>query len=149
MRCATIHTNINNNINTTTTTTTNNNNNRLAGVPGSDLGRVVIAYEPVWAIGTGKTATPLQAQEAHALIRSTLAEVFGGDLARDVRIQYGGSVTPEGIDELMRMPDIDGALVGGASLASDKFARICEFAPSDRPRSNPRQLVAREVVGCR
>lgn len=121
----------------------------LRGVEPGALERITIAYEPVWAIGTGKTATPAQAQEAHALIRAVLAEAYGSALARTVPIQYGGSVTPEGIDELMRMPDVNGALVGGASLAADKFGRIVDFAPPDRPRSSPRRLFAREVVACR
>jgi sugar lactone lactonase YvrE len=121
----------------------------LRGVLASSMDQIIIAYEPVWAIGTGKTATPLQAQEAHVLIRAVLAELYGGELARKVRIQYGGSVTPESVDDLMRMPDVDGALVGGASLVADKLSRIIEFTPPDRPLSNPRQLVAREVVACK
>mmetsp|Transcript_2172 Transcript_2172/g.6326 ORF Transcript_2172/g.6326 Transcript_2172/m.6326 type:complete len:342 (+) Transcript_2172:3-1028(+) len=97
----------------------------LARVNQSDLPRIVIAYEPVWAIGTGKVATPEQAQIAHEAVRQTLADMFG--VASDtVRIQYGGSVTPDSIDSLMIMPDLDGALVGGASLSADSFARIVE-----------------------
>jgi triosephosphate isomerase (TIM) len=88
---------------------------------------LVIAYEPVWAIGTGKVATPEQAQEVHAFIRRTLGEL-GGEAARDeYRILYGGSVKPDNIDELMRQRDIDGVLVGGASLQVESFVRIAEF----------------------
>ncbi|MBW2270059.1 MAG: triose-phosphate isomerase [Deltaproteobacteria bacterium] len=98
----------------------------LAGVPEARAAEVVVAYEPVWAIGTGKTATPELAQEVHAAIRSQLGECFGaaGDA---IRIQYGGSVKPENVDTLMAQPDIDGALVGGASLAPETFARIVRF----------------------
>ncbi|CAM9841315.1 unnamed protein product, partial [Choristocarpus tenellus] len=81
----------------------------------------------VWAIGTGLTATPEIAQSVHAYIRSCLAEKYGAGVADGVRIQYGGSVTPETVDELMACPDIDGALVGGASLVAEKFARIVGF----------------------
>jgi triosephosphate isomerase len=91
-----------------------------------DLDRIVIAYEPVWAIGTGKVATPDQAQMAHVAVRQTLSEIFGPNAARKVRIQYGGSVTPGSIDDLMAMPDVDGALVGGASLTADSFTRIVD-----------------------
>jgi triosephosphate isomerase (TIM) len=95
---------------------------------GKDATRaMVIAYEPVWAIGTGKTASPGQAQEVHAFIRKLLAEIFGPDGAESIRIQYGGSVKPDNIDELMAQPDIDGALVGGASLEVGSFARIVRF----------------------
>lgn len=87
---------------------------------------IVIAYEPVWAIGTGKTATPDQAQEAHKYIREHLFFKYG-DKAKEMRILYGGSVTPENIDSLMACPDVDGALVGGASLKPDSFARIVKF----------------------
>ena len=84
----------------------------------------VIAYEPVWAIGTGKTATTAQAQEAHAFIRRLLAKIFDETVARRVRIQYGGSVKPSNARELMSQPDVDGALVGGASLEARSFADI-------------------------
>ena len=96
----------------------------LSKVSQKDLSRIVIAYEPVWAIGTGKVATPEQAQIAHEAVRETLADMFGAAASQAVRIQYGGSVTPESIDNLMTMPDVDGALVGGASLSADSFARI-------------------------
>ena len=86
-------------------------------------GRVVIAYEPVWAIGTGLTATPAIAQSVHAFIRGWVREVFGDKSAERVGIQYGGSVKPDSVDELMRCPDVDGCLVGGASLQADAFAR--------------------------
>ncbi len=88
---------------------------------------MVIAYEPVWAIGTGKTATPAQAQEVHAFIRKTLAELFGAPRAAATRILYGGSVKPDNINELMSQPDVDGGLVGGASLEPASFARIANF----------------------
>jgi triosephosphate isomerase len=88
---------------------------------------VVIAYEPVWAIGTGKTATPDQAQEVHAFIRKLLFEMFGEATAEATRIQYGGSVKPDNASVLMGQPDIDGALVGGASLKADSFEQIVKF----------------------
>ena len=94
------------------------------GLAGLDIGKVVIAYEPVWAIGTGRTASPTQAQEVHALIRRTLAEMAGGDVANSVRIQYGGSMKPENAKELMGQPDIDGGLIGGAALTANSFAAI-------------------------
>ena len=84
----------------------------------------VIAYEPVWAIGTGKTATPKQAQEVHAYIRQLISEAYTDEIANQVRIQYGGSVKPDNAAELMSQPDVDGALVGGASLQADSFAQI-------------------------
>ena len=90
--------------------------------------RIVIAYEPVWAIGTGKVATPEQAQIAHAVVRSTLQEMYGEDVAEKIQIQYGGSVTPDSISDLISMPDVDGALVGGASLTADGFTRIVDGA---------------------
>ena len=89
--------------------------------------KLVIAYEPVWAIGTGETATPQQAQEMHRLIRGVLLELLGEELAASIRIQYGGSVKPENIKDLMRQSDIDGALVGGASLQASSFARIIRY----------------------
>jgi len=88
---------------------------------------IAVAYEPVWAIGTGKTATPQQAQEVHRFIRETLEKRYSKDVAEKIRIQYGGSVTPENIKGLMDQQDIDGALVGGASLKADSFARIVRF----------------------
>ncbi|HNP69694.1 MAG TPA: triose-phosphate isomerase [Kouleothrix sp.] len=99
----------------------------LAGVEAGALGNCVIAYEPVWAIGTGDTATPADAQAMHATIRGTLAELYDREIADTIRIQYGGSVKPDNVDELMRQPDIDGALVGGASLKADSFLRIVHF----------------------
>lgn len=90
--------------------------------------RLVIAYEPVWAIGTGKVATPEQAQVAHAVVRVTLQELYGSDVANSIQIQYGGSVTPDSISDLIAMPDVDGALVGGASLTADGFTRIVDGA---------------------
>ncbi|MDI6889769.1 MAG: triose-phosphate isomerase [Thermodesulfovibrionales bacterium] len=96
------------------------------GLFETDTGDIVIAYEPIWAIGTGKTATPEQAQEAHAYIRERIGVKYGnkGD---EVRIIYGGSVTPENIDSLMVCKDVDGALVGGASLKAESFVRIVKF----------------------
>ena len=88
----------------------------------------VIAYEPVWAIGTGKTATPKQAQEVHAYIRQLISEAYTDEIANQVRIQYGGSVKPDNAAELMSQPDVDGALVGGASLQADSFAQIIKSA---------------------
>jgi triosephosphate isomerase len=97
------------------------------GIPSSDLANIVIAYEPVWAIGTGKTATPAQAQEVHAFIRSLVKSLYGEVVANAMRIQYGGSVKPENVKELMGCPDIDGALVGGASLKVDSFDALLKF----------------------
>jgi triosephosphate isomerase (TIM) len=96
----------------------------LSGLKREQMIETVIAYEPVWAIGTGKTATTEQAQEAHAFIRSLLAEMFDQTVAKKVRIQYGGSVKPANARELMSQPDVDGALVGGASLEARSFADI-------------------------
>lgn len=93
-------------------------------VPESDVAKVVIAYEPVWAIGTGKTASPAQAQEVHALIRALIAGVYSPSVAGRVVIQYGGSVKPENAVELLGQPDIDGALVGGACLKAETFVPI-------------------------
>lgn len=99
----------------------------LKGIKKEDLGRVAIAYEPVWAIGTGKVATPEIAQNVHATCRSIIAKMYDDEAAQGMRILYGGSVTPESVDDLMKQPDIDGALVGGASLDSEKFGRIINF----------------------
>jgi triosephosphate isomerase len=98
----------------------------LAGLSAADIGRLVIAYEPVWAIGTGKVATPEQAQEVHALIRGLLAKLASPAVADSVRIQYGGSVKPDNAAVLAAQPDIDGALVGGASLKADDFLGIAK-----------------------
>jgi triosephosphate isomerase (TIM) len=99
-------------------------NHGLVDISGSDMLNLVIAYEPVWAIGTGKTATGEQAQEVHKFIRDLLKKNYGQEVADSVRIQYGGSVKPENITELMNKPDVDGALVGGASLKVDSFSVI-------------------------
>ncbi|MCB1232352.1 MAG: triose-phosphate isomerase [Verrucomicrobiae bacterium] len=96
----------------------------LADVSGEQMADIVIAYEPVWAIGTGRTATPEQAQEAHAFVRSVLVEKFGEEVASGIRIQYGGSAKPDNAGELISQPDIDGFLVGGASLKPDSFYEI-------------------------
>jgi triosephosphate isomerase len=96
----------------------------LAEVTAGQMDKVTIAYEPVWAIGTGKTASPEQAQQAHAFSRSILADIFDDSLAQAVRIQYGGSVKPTNAAELMAQKDVDGALVGGASLKVDDFIGI-------------------------
>ncbi len=100
----------------------------LAGLTAQQASKLVIAYEPVWAIGTGKNATPEQAEQVHALIRGLLQELFGKSVADSIRIQYGGSVKPENAAELLRQPNIDGALVGGASLKADGFAAIVAAA---------------------
>ncbi len=102
--------------------------NGLRGIGKEDVLKLVIAYEPVWAIGTGKTATPLQAQEAHKYIRDLLVKLYDQEVASQIRIQYGGSVKPENIIELMKQPDLDGALVGGASLKVESFADIVKKA---------------------
>jgi triosephosphate isomerase len=99
----------------------------LEGLVSEELGTLVIAYEPVWAIGTGKTATDDQAQEAHQFIRSLVQKNFGDARAESIRILYGGSVKPANIAALMEMPDIDGALVGGASLDAESFSQIVKF----------------------
>lgn len=99
----------------------------LSGIGEKELSPLVIAYEPVWAIGTGKTATADQAQEAHAFIRGLLEKIHSQKLAHSVRIQYGGSVKPGNAAELMAMPDIDGALVGGASLTAESFLGIINY----------------------
>ena len=99
----------------------------LAQVSQENMAKVVVAYEPVWAIGTGKTATKEQAQDVHAFIRKLLAEMYEKDIAESVRILYGGSVSAENVDELMAQADIDGALVGGAALKADSFCRIINF----------------------
>lgn len=96
----------------------------LAGISAEQMADIVIAYEPVWAIGTGRTASPEQAQETQAYVRSVLATLFGGDVAGATRIQYGGSVKPGNAAELIGQPDIDGFLVGGASLDATSFAEI-------------------------
>tara|TARA_Y100001968_G_scaffold21893_1_gene17294 strand:+ start:1024 stop:1788 length:765 start_codon:yes stop_codon:yes gene_type:complete len=96
----------------------------LAGLTMEEMLGTVIAYEPVWAIGTGKTATAEQAQEVHAFIRNLLADLFDADTAKAVRIQYGGSVKPDNARELMSQPDVDGALVGGASLDVRVFSEL-------------------------
>jgi triosephosphate isomerase len=99
----------------------------LSGLTASDLDRIIVAYEPVWAIGTGRTATPEQAQEMHAFIRRVFAERHPSDAAKALRILYGGSVKPDNIAGLMAQADIDGALVGGASLKADSFAQIVNY----------------------
>jgi triosephosphate isomerase len=102
-------------------------NGALADVAETQLPELVIAYEPIWAIGTGRTATPAQAQEVHQAIRARLGTLYKEEAAASVRILYGGSVKPNNIDDLMAEPDIDGALVGGASLDAASFTRICGF----------------------
>jgi triosephosphate isomerase len=99
----------------------------LAGVPEADLANIVIAYEPVWAIGTGKTATPDDAEKIHAHIRKVIARNYSAAAADKLLIQYGGSVKPENAKQLMAQPDIDGALVGGAALKADSFSAIGKF----------------------
>jgi triosephosphate isomerase len=98
----------------------------LQGLNAKDHGKIVIAYEPVWAIGTGRTATPAQASEAHGLIRGLLGEIFG-EAAQSIRIQYGGSVKPDNVKELMAQSDIDGALIGGAALKADSFEKLVKY----------------------
>jgi triosephosphate isomerase len=100
----------------------------LSGIAEDQMKNIIIAYEPVWAIGTGKTATDEQAQEAHAFIRSLVDELFNRTTSDNIRILYGGSVKPENIKGLMTQPDIDGALVGGASLKPESFSAIVNFS---------------------
>ncbi len=99
----------------------------LKDISADDMRKIVIAYEPVWAIGTGKTATPEQANEVHGLIRQRVKALYNAEIAESLRIQYGGSVTPENVSSLMAKPDIDGALVGGASLKPESFAALVNF----------------------
>ena len=99
----------------------------LSGLTASDLDRIIVAYEPVWAIGTGRTATPEQAQEMHAFIRRVFAERHSAAAADAIRVLYGGSVKPDNIAGLMKQSDIDGALVGGASLQAESFAEIVNY----------------------
>jgi len=101
--------------------------NGLAGLTDEQMLKTVIAYEPVWAIGTGKTATPDQAQEVHRFIRELLVDMYSSAVAEAVRIQYGGSVKPDNAAQLMAQPDIDGGLIGGASLDADSFTQIVKF----------------------
>lgn len=98
----------------------------LAGLSAEEIDKVVIAYEPVWAIGTGKTATPQEAQRMHAFIRKLLQKTFGDNIMKSARILYGGSVKPDNISELIKQTDIDGALVGGASLKAESFIQIIQ-----------------------
>jgi triosephosphate isomerase len=100
----------------------------LEGISAQELGNIIIAYEPVWAIGTGRTATPQQAEDAHAFIRNLIKEKYSGNAAENIIIQYGGSVKPDNSGELLSQPDIDGALVGGACLKADSFIAIIKSA---------------------
>jgi len=100
----------------------------LRGLSPADAGRIVLAYEPVWAIGTGRNATPEQAQEAHAFIRQWLAKRFGAGMSDTLRVQYGGSVNAANAASLLQQPDVDGALVGGASLKAEVFTAIVKAA---------------------
>jgi triosephosphate isomerase len=99
----------------------------LKGLSDKELKNITIAYEPVWAIGTGKTATPEQAEEVHRFIREKAKNLYSQEVSEETRIQYGGSVTPENVKGLMNQPDIDGALVGGASLKAESFSKIVRF----------------------
>jgi triosephosphate isomerase len=99
----------------------------LKGLGDKEMKNMVVAYEPIWAIGTGKTATPEQAEEVHRFIRGKLEELYSREISEEIRIQYGGSVIPENIEGLMRQPNIDGALVGGASLKAESFSKIVRF----------------------
>jgi triosephosphate isomerase len=101
-----------------------------SGIGAESIAKCVVAYEPVWAIGTGRTATPAQAQEVHALIRRLMGTLGSADVAEGLRILYGGSVKADNVDGLMAQADIDGALVGGASLKAEDFARIVKFEPA-------------------
>ncbi len=100
----------------------------LKDITAAQMADIVLAYEPVWAIGTGKTASPAQAQEVHKFIRTLLSELYGAAIAAEVTIQYGGSVKPDNAAELLSQPDINGALVGGACLKADSFIKIIEAA---------------------
>ena len=110
----------------TTTVVRTQTEGSLAGLTSEQAAGIVLAYEPVWAIGTGKTATPAQAEEVHADFRARLTKLFGAETAQKIRIQYGGSVKADNAKELLSQPNIDGALVGGASLKADSFLPIIE-----------------------
>ena len=112
----------------TFTVITDHVQNGLQGITAEQIKKAVIAYEPVWAIGTGRTASPDQAQEVHNFIRQLLQKLYSQQVATEVRIQYGGSVKPDNISDLMAQADVDGALVGGASLKSDAFIKIVKGA---------------------
>jgi len=99
----------------------------LEGIKPEEMKNIVVAYEPVWAIGTGETATPGQAQQVHAFIRRLIKDIYDSSIAEEIRIQYGGSVKPSNTAELMAQPDVDGALVGGASLDPESFAGIVRY----------------------
>ncbi|MBI3312197.1 MAG: triose-phosphate isomerase, partial [Candidatus Omnitrophica bacterium] len=113
----------------------------LAGLSADDLQRVVIAYEPVWAIGTGRNATPTQAQEVHATIRQCLKEWWTAHVAEGVRLQYGGSVNAANALELLQQPDVDGALVGGASLKAEAFTAIVHAAVEAKALQHDKQSI--------
>ena len=102
----------------------------LSSIDSESMKKIILAYEPIWAIGTGKTATPEQAQDVHKFIRSILSKLYGAEIADEIVIQYGGSVKPENASELLSQPDIDGALVGGACLKADSFSEIIKTAES-------------------
>ena len=104
----------------------------LEGLTKEQLASVVVAYEPIWAIGTGRNATPQQAEDAHAFIRKTVAGMFGKEAANSLTIQYGGSVKPDNATDLLSQPDVDGALVGGASLKPDSFVKIIKSSPAGK-----------------
>ena len=101
--------------------------NGLKSISDSDMQKITVAYEPIWAIGTGKTATSEQANDMCAFIRQTIAKVYSKDVAEKIIIQYGGSVKPDNVSEIMGTSDIDGALVGGASLKASDFAKLVKF----------------------
>lgn len=103
----------------------------LAGLEGAELTSLIIAYEPVWAIGTGETASPEQAQEMHAFIRMYLTEYYGEAFAKRIHLLYGGSMKPENAQDLLRMPDVDGGLIGGASLKADSFVELIKAAEAN------------------
>lgn len=117
----------------------------LAGISKEDMSSVAIAYEPVWAIGTGKVATPEIAQEVHEQIRATLKDMYGEDIADSTKILYGGSVSPDSVDGLMAKPDIDGTLVGGASLSGESFGRIINFQVSTEQVENATETEPTEI----
>ena len=99
----------------------------LQGIPAEEVDKVVIAYEPIWAIGTGKTATAAEANETIGAIRKAIAQVYGEEVASKVRIQYGGSMNPKNASELMAQSEIDGGLIGGASLKAEEFSKVGKY----------------------